>query len=191
MKTCGGGGGGGALERLDVLKSSKQPHLALELLKYCSFEHYHGGLFVDSQSPLTCTLDRILMTANGASLAVLNDPKISPKSIHSSIMYVSSSDDSTKNSVVEGMIQVLMTTKLEILESSPLLLPKSLYDYVATDAKMAPLAPGNNNNKWYLLQHTCHLSASIGQRQVTAPISNYALTSHRYVLQCHQYSCPW
>jgi hypothetical protein len=186
VKTCGASSGSNtnALERIQVLKGSKQPHLALELLKYCALEHYQGGLYLDAQSPLTSTLDHILAktttggTDASTSLAVLNDPKIAPKSIHSGIFYISKGS-SNNNAVVDGMIQLLMTTSLQTLESSPLLLPKSLYDYIANGAKTNPLTPGSNGGNWYLLQHTCNLSASLGQRQVTAPISNYALNSHR------------
>lgn len=173
-----------ALERIEILKGSKQPHLALELMKYCALEHYQGGLYIDAQSTLTSTLDHILAKTNNsghnasANLAVLNDPKIASKSIHSGIFYIAKSSKS--NSVVSGMIQLLLTTSLITLESSPLLLPKSLYDFIATDANVTPLAPGPNSNSWHLLQHTCNLSASLGQRQVTAPISSYALNSHRY-----------
>jgi hypothetical protein len=212
LKTCNGGGdsNGNALERLEAMKNAQQPHLAFELLKYCALEHYGGGLYVDSHSVLTSTLDQILSNAavrpeqgspsNSSpisSLAVLNDPKIAPKSIHGGILYVAkrapkgtnesrkSSDGSNNDGssmVVKGMIQVLMTTSLKILASSPLLLPKSLYDFIATDSKVGQLAPGGdgNNHVWYLLQHACTLITT-GQRQVTAPISNYALNSHRYV----------
>jgi hypothetical protein len=187
VRNCNGGGDSSSnvLERLETLKQSKQPHLALELLKYCAMEHYQGGLYIDSQSPLTITLEHILAktSADGTSLAVVNDPKIAPKSIHSSILYISKAQGNN-NGVVKGMIEILMNTNLQILESSPLLLPKSLYDFIATDANMTPLAPGNNNNRWYLLQHSCNLSALLGQRQVTAPISSYALNSHRLTQNC-------
>jgi hypothetical protein len=172
------------MERIEILRSSKQPHLALELIKYCALDYYKGGLYLDAQSPLTSTLDHILAkTITGGndavtSLAVLNDPKIAPKSIHSGIFYISKSNNG--NSVVSGMVTLLMTTSLPVLESSPLLLPKSLYNFIANDAKTTPLLPGSNNQSWYLLQHTCHLVASLGQRQVTAPISNFALSSYRY-----------
>lgn len=187
VKTCGttSGSNSNAFERIQILKGSKQPHLALELMKYCALDHYNGGLYVDAQSPLTSTLDHILAktTQSGSdasiSLAVLNDPKVAPKSIHSGIFYISKAA-SNNNAVVIGMIQLLMTTSVSTLESSPLLLPKSLYDFIANDAKASPLTPGTNGSTWYLLQHSCNLSASLGQRQVTASISSYALTSHRY-----------
>lgn len=218
LRTCGAGdsangnggsGSGSALERLEVLKNSQQPHLAFELLKYCALESYNGGLYIDSHSSLTSTLELILSNAAVAaeqgsspasssigSLAVLNDPKIAPKSIHGALLYVAkpatrgTSGETRRigrgtSRVISGMIQVLMTTNVKVLESSPLLLPKSLYDLIAEDSKVAQLAPGGdgNNRVWYLLQHTCTLLTT-GQRQVTAPISDYALNSHRYVIGC-------
>lgn len=229
LKTCGGGGNknGDAVERLTVLKNSQQPHLAFELLKYCALEHYKGGLYVDSHSVLTSTVDQILANAiippeTGSSsypsssisnLAVLNDPQVAPKSIHGGLLFISktapqeTTTEPRRNKggvsgstigpavVVNGMIQVLMTTNLKVLESSPLLLPKSLYDLIATDSNVAQLAPGGvgNNHVWYMLRHTCTLITT-GQRQVTAPISSYALNSHRYVVVvavagCESYLC--
>jgi hypothetical protein len=210
LKTCGDGSNGNALERLEVLKNSQQPHLAFELLKYCALEHHKGGLYVDSHSALTSTLDQILSYAvipaepgssppslSISNLAVLNDPKVAPKSVHGGLLFVSKTAPSENSEprknkggssngsgmVVKGMIQVLMTTNLRVLESSPLLLPKSLYDFIANDSKVAQLAPGGdgNNHVWYMLQHACTLLTT-GQRQVTAPISSYALNSHRYVV---------
>jgi hypothetical protein len=222
LKTCGGASSNAnangnnnnnnnPVERLEILKQSKQPHLAMELLKYCALEHYQGGLFVDSQSTLSSTVDHILaktMSDGGgggggggslsrrSNLAVLNDPKISPKGIHGALLYIAvysknnnESSPITKSTVVADMIQLLMSTNVRVLESSPLLLSKSLYDFIAKDMKLTQLVPGaidpsknknNNNNHWYLLQHTCSLF-SLGQRQITAPISSYALNSHRYV----------
>lgn len=178
-----------AQERFDVLKVSKQPHLAMELLKYCALEHHKGGLYLDSQSTLSSTLDHIVtrMTTKhnnngdgtGANLAILNDPKISPDSIHGALLYIDkSSAKKTKSAtVVEGMIHVLLSTDVKILESSPLLLPKHLYGLIAKAMGVAQLS-SKADAEWHLLQHTCNLF-SLGQRQLTTPISTYALNSYR------------
>jgi Glycosyltransferase sugar-binding region containing DXD motif len=205
--------GGDATERLKVLRQSKQPHLASELLKYCALQYHRGGLYIDSQSALTSTLDHILAKTTSVirpdgtvqvlpgqsqhNLAVINDPKVAPNSIHGALFYIVPYDKSSSNSVVDGMIEVLMTTNIKVLESSPLLLPKSLYDFVAAHARVATLsagltvggasgATGNNdiyNKNWYLLQHTCTLYA-LGQREVTTPVSSYALNSYRLTQNC-------
>ena len=193
-----------AKERFELLKASKQPHLAMELLKYCALEHYGGGVYLDSQSTLSTTLGHALSKAassGSGNLAVLNDSKISPESIHGGILCItgeyehesdssrpkrSSSKKNSKKSasaVVEGMIRLLLSTELSVLESSPLFLPKSLYtliakDMGATELSSASMEPSQSESSWYLLQHTCSLF-SLGQRQLTAPISPYALNSHR------------
>lgn len=166
------------LQRFAVLKSSRQPHLAGELLKYCALEHYRGGLYLDSQSTLSSTIDHVVtkMTKNSdGNLAILNDPKISPDSIHGALLYIKKKSNSL--SVVEGMIHVLMSTDIKILESSPLLLPKQLYGLIAKDMGVEQLT-SKSDAKWYLLQHNCNLF-SLGQRDLTVPISTYALNSHR------------
>lgn len=183
LETCGGTPAA-AKERFNFLKASKQPHLALELLKYCALEHYRGGLYVDSQSTLSNTLENIVSKSSTGNLAVLNDPKISPDGIHGGILYVAEESSKTKqsNAVVKGMIRLLLSTEIALLESSPLFLPKSLYGLVAKDMGVQDLSKASLNQSessvWYLLQHTCSLF-SMAQRQVTAPISTFALNSHR------------
>eukprot|EP00531_Pseudo-nitzschia_arenysensis_P009691 CAMPEP_0116138922 /NCGR_PEP_ID=MMETSP0329-20121206/13031_1 /TAXON_ID=697910 /ORGANISM="Pseudo-nitzschia arenysensis, Strain B593" /LENGTH=707 /DNA_ID=CAMNT_0003633919 /DNA_START=164 /DNA_END=2287 /DNA_ORIENTATION=+ len=157
-------------KRFAELKTSRQPHLATELLKYCALKHYQGGLFLDSQSTLSVTVDHIvsdITKAKGRNIAVLNDPKVSPDSIHGAIFYVKKQS----GKVVEGMISTLLSTEVKTLEKSPLLLPKTLYEMV------------NKENNWYLLQHTCNLFA-LGQRQVTTPVSTYDLNSYRLTQNC-------
>lgn len=182
---------GAAQERFAALKVSRQPHLAMELLKYCALEHYKGGLYLDSQSTLSSTLDHIvtkMTTKPGANLAILNDAKISPDSIHGALLYIDkSSTKKTKSAtVVEGMIHVLLSTDVTILESSPLLLPKHLYGLIAKAMGVAQLS-SKADAEWHLLQHTCNLF-SFGQRELTTPISAYALNSHRYVI-CYLFVC--
>ena len=169
-----------AQERFGMLKASRQPHLAMELLKYCALDHYKGGLYLDSQSTLSSTLDHVLtkMTKNsGGNIAILNDPKISPDSIHGALLYFDKSKQKQSRTVVQGMINVLLSTDVKTLQSSPLLLPKHLYDLISKDMGVATLS-SKADSKWYLLQHTCNLFA-LGQRELTVPISDYALNSHR------------
>ncbi|VEU34894.1 unnamed protein product [Pseudo-nitzschia multistriata] len=191
---------GAVSERFRQLRASRQPHLAMELLKYCALDHYQGGLYVDSHSLLTSTVENLLsrVEAGGnGNLAVLNDPKISPESIHGALLYIA--DDSKgsarkkqnkaqSTSVVGGMIRLLLSTDVSVLVSSPLFLPKSLYGLVAKDEGVGELSASRETTAgkgthWYLLQHTCSLFA-LGQRPLTAPISPYALNSHRLTQNC-------
>mmetsp|Transcript_22313 Transcript_22313/g.53066 ORF Transcript_22313/g.53066 Transcript_22313/m.53066 type:complete len:793 (+) Transcript_22313:312-2690(+) len=174
-----------AQERFSVLKASKQPHLAMELLKYCALDHYKGGLYLDSQSTLSSTLDHVLtkMTKNsGGNVAILNDPKISTDSIHGALLYFNKSKQKQSRAVVKGMINVLLSTDVKTLQSSPLLLPKHLYHLISKDMGVAKLS-SKADAKWYLLQHSCNLFA-LGERELTVPISNYALNSHRITQNC-------
>lgn len=158
----------GASERLGHLPS----HLQWELLKYCALQYYKGGvLYLDAESPLMDTLDHIL--SYNKNIAVVNDPFV-PRSIHGALLYL------TKNSqaVASSMLQILLTTSVPVLESSPLLLTKSLYDIIATQAGVGKLSPGPVGDSWYLLYHSCTVHP-LGGRAVTTPISNYALNSYR------------
>lgn len=156
----------GVSERLDQLA----PHLQVELLKYCALSHYKGGLYLDSGSPLMDTLDHVL--SYGKNIAVLNDPFV-PRSVHGALLWLK---DDTK--VAANMLQILLTTSVQVLESSPLLLAKSLYDIIATRAGVGKLSPGPVADNWYLLQHSCTVQP-LGGRAVTTPISTYALNSYR------------
>ena len=163
-------------KRFAELKASRQPHLATELLKYCALQHYDGGLYLDSQSTLSITIDHILkeMTKTiigniDRNIAVLNDPKVSPDSIHGGLLYV---NKKKSTNIVDGMISTLLSTDVKTLEKSPLLLPKTLYDLMNKDA------PSKSEDVWYFLQHTCNLF-SLGQREVATPVDVYALNSYR------------
>jgi hypothetical protein len=152
--------------------------LAIELLKYCAFVHYGGGLYLDSTSPLVDTFDHILFskastTTTTTNMAVLNDAFL-PRSIHGALLRLQNND----NDVAKDMLQILLTTSLPVLESSPLLLAKSLYDLIAAKAGVGKLSAGAVGDDWFFLQHSCTINP-LGGRQVTAPVSNYALNSYR------------
>ena len=163
----------GVPERLEVLTgpSAQQPHLAMEVLKYCALSLHPGSSYIDSESPLMVSLDGLL--SRDSNVAILNDPFLQ-KTIHGSFLKLQDP------SVAKDMLQILLTTNLHVLESNPLLLPKSLYDIIATRAGVGKLSAGPNGdtNSWYLWQHSCTVNP-LGDRQVTAPISNYALQSYR------------
>jgi hypothetical protein len=160
----------GVSERLKILisPSSQQPHLAMELLKYCALSIHGGSAYIDSESPLMVSLD--LLLAKRRNVAILNDSFL-PRTIHGSFLWLQDT------SVAKDMLQILVTTNLQVLESSPLLLSKSLYDLLAARAGVGKLSAGPNGD-WYLWQHSCTVDP-LGGRQVTAPISNYALQSYR------------
>lgn len=156
----------GAQERLEAFLQAKQPHLALEVLKYCGLQE--GGVYVDAASSVM--VDTLEHVVQGHNMAVLNDPFL-PSSIHGALLVIQNSQ------IPKKMLEILTTTKLETLMSNPTLLPKSLYDLVATEAGVETLSVGSNG-KWYLFQHSCMMDP-LGGRQVTAPISTYALQSYR------------
>lgn len=150
---------------------STHPHLAVELLKYCALAQNDGGLFVDADSPILTTLEDLLGQGLPYNIALLNDEFIS-QAIHGALLYLK---DGT---IAKQMVQVLTTTSLDVLKASPLLITKSLYDAIAADAKVGTLVPGTVSNGWYLLQHKCTINP-LGGRQVSVPISSYALNSYR------------
>lgn len=170
----------GASERMQSLLKLGQDHLALEVLKYCGFVTSRGtGLYIDSgASVLMDTLDHVLQVVGGgrSNIAVLNDPFMA-SSIHGAMLYLNPNHASKNLAVAQAMLEILISTKVEILLSNPTLLPKSLYDLVATDAGMSQLTAGQDE-RWYLLQHSCTIDP-LGGRQVTAPISSFALQSYR------------
>jgi len=175
----------GASERVQTLLDIQQPHLALEVLKYCAFVTSGGtGLYLDSRaSVLMDTLEHVVQSIGGGpqqntnNLAVLNDPFVAA-SIHGAILYLHPGHATNNLLLVQRMLEILISTKLEVLLSNPTLLPKSLYDLVATGAGTSQLVPGKGGEGWYFLQHSCTIEP-LGGRQVTAPISSFALQSYR------------
>lgn len=164
-----------------------QPHLALEILKYCALLHHGSGLYLDSSSSLMDTLDHLILELAGSTstsasinLAVLNDPFV-PSSIHSAILYFNPKYANSNRKLAQTMLDIFTkeNNSMEELISNPTLLPRALYRSIAADAQVPNLTPGPNGNQWYLFQHSCTIQP-LGGRHVTAPVSDYALQSYRY-----------
>lgn len=169
----------GAAERIEELVKAQQPHLALEVLKYCSFLNGGSGLFLDaSSSILMDTLEHVLQGIHGgkSNLAVVNDGFL-PSSIHGALLYMHPNHATTNRKLAQQMLEILITTNMETLLSNPTLLPKSLYDLIAVDSGLGSLTAGAGD-RWYILQHSCTIEP-LGGRPATAPISTYALQSYR------------
>lgn len=169
---------GGASERIQELIELEQPHLALEILKYCGIAYGGGsGLFLDAgSSVLVDTLTQLLEGYHGKNVAVLNDSFLS-SSIHGGLLFFHPNHATANIAIAKQMLEILLTTKVQNLLSNPTLLPKSLYDLLAVEANLSQLVAGSSD-KWYFLQHSCIIEP-LGGRQATAPISTYALQSYR------------
>ena len=181
LDTCQTGGVKGLnsiQERFVAFKASKQPQLATELLKYCAMKQYNGGLYLDSHSTFSTTIDYVLTELTKSNnIAVRNDAKISPDSIHGALLYI---NKKTSAGVIQGMIDVLVSTDLKILERSPLLLPKWLLNLISNDKSSSFFG---SNDGWKFLEHTCNLF-SIGERPLVTPAKEYELKSYRLTQNC-------
>jgi hypothetical protein len=158
----------GAVERFQELPT----HLAQELWKYCALYTF-GGMYLDAESPIMMPVDQLLSRTQ--NIAVLADSALT-KSMHGSLLYLAQ----PQSTIATSMIQVLLTTPTKVLESSPLLLPRTLHDLIANQVHMASLYAGEVSDNWFILQHTCHVDP-LRRTQLTAGISAYALNSYRYV----------
>lgn len=173
----------GASERMTSFLKVQQPHLALEVLKYCALMNSGGrGLYLDSSSVLMETLSDIVNGVGGASsagknVAILNDAFL-PSSIHGALMYFHSNHAASNQKIAQQMLKLLTETPVETLASNPTLIPKSLYDFIATDSGIENIVAGPMGQRWYILQHSCTIEP-LGGRQVTAPVSPDALLSYR------------
>jgi hypothetical protein len=150
-------------------KEQKLPHLALELVKYCALLE-NGGLFLDSESPLISSVDDAV-TNKAANIALLNDEYVS-RAIHGALLLLNTGE------IAQEMVKVLTSTNIQILQSSPLLLGRTLYDAITAQASVESLTPGLVGDQWFFYQHKCTIHP-LGGRQATAPISSYALNSYR------------
>jgi len=187
------------LQKFDDLLQRQQSHYATELWKYCALHVYsrnHGGaVYVDSDSPLLTNLHTILRPAiQGHNLAVLSNSYF-PKTIHGSFFYARGATSTSKPSTVPlHMLQVLVTTPTAVLETSPLLLPRTLYALIATsiskqDSSIVSLRPGQNGDEWYLMEQTCMINPLIRHATGTSlyPEREPWTDSNSYRLALH---CP-
>jgi len=169
----------GPSERIQELLQAEQYHLALEILKYCAVAHGDGnGFFIDAgASVLVDTLPQLLQGYGGKNIAVLNDPFL-PSSIHGGLLFFHPNHAATNIAMAKQMLEILVSTKIEGLLSNPTLLPKSLYDLMTAESSNGSQLTVGPSDRWYFLQHTCIIEP-LGGRQVTAPISVFALQSYR------------
>lgn len=137
-----------------TLVAHKQEHLAREMWKYCVLKQNDGParLYVDASSPLLVRMTDLLTIAGRQSnLAVLGEEYL-PKTIHGSLLLL----QPNQQGVAEKMLFLLIDTSVDRLSFDPLLLPRTLYETIASDSKQAPLSLGHNGN-WYLLEQICHV----------------------------------
>ena len=158
--------GSGAKERFQQLPN----HLGQELFKYCALFEY-GGMYLDAESPLLDTVEHLL--SKQFNMAVLNDPAF-PKTMHGSMLLLRK----PRSNIAKGMIQVIMTTAVDVLNSSPLLLPRTLHDLIAMENSVSSLFAGPVGD-WFFLQHKCNVDPL--RREVSLGVSSLSLNSYRYV----------
>jgi hypothetical protein len=148
-----------ALNKLDELVKRQQGHLAVELWKYCALSSQEpggaGAAYVDSSSPILVPSIPSLLT-RAKNVAVLGHSYF-PSTIHGSLLVVSADNAA----VARDMLELVVSTESAVLETTPLLLPRALYAYVASQAKapQQPLRPGaTGSGDWFLLEQSCHLN---------------------------------
>jgi hypothetical protein len=111
-----------------------------------------------------------------------------PSTIHGSLLVLSGEN----TALARDMLELLVQTDSNVLETSPLLLPRALYAYVASQAKKAqqPLRPGFEG-QWFLLEQTCHLNPL---RRRSSPSSSSSALSPNSWLDAQSYRlahhCP-
>jgi hypothetical protein len=178
---CGGSDGGiTAMTRFDDLVHAGHSHLATEVWKYCAL-YQHGGVYVDSSSPLLESLDHLIAlesTTTNKAVLIHDDSNVAasssfPHSIHGSFLYLSQ----PHTAVAKGMLQALFTTPLSVLTKSPLLLPQTLYRLIQQDLPY-DIHPGPSNDpsqgKWYFLEQKCTINPvrTLPQRDATVSASS-------------------
>jgi Glycosyltransferase sugar-binding region containing DXD motif len=140
------------LNKFDELLNRQQDHLAVELWKYCALSQSGGGVYLDSASPLLApSLASLLRRAK--NMAVLGSSYL-PSTVHGSFLALSGKN----TALAHNMMTLIVQTDSRVLETTPLLLPRALYAYIASQLKeKLPLIPGNTGD-WFFLEQSCHLN---------------------------------
>jgi hypothetical protein len=167
-----------ALQRYQDLLAKQQEHLARELWKYCVLQQPAGPsrrLYVDVSSPLLVSLEDLTKaTAQKSSLAVLGEDYL-PRTIHGSLLLVQTS----QRAVAAHMMSLLIETPIPDLALDSLLLPRTLYEMITSEADQTPLSLGHNG-PWYLLEQVCQVDAlrrlDDAPSSWTAPGESYRLS---------------
>lgn len=164
-----------AVTAFDKLVEQKQEHLATELWKYCILSRNDGPtrLFIDANSPLLVRLvDLMTLAAKTSNLAAINEDYFA-KTVHGSLMLIQPG----RHAVPKKMLSLLTESTAEELALDPLLLPKTLYEYIAAEASERTLTLGHNGN-WYLLEQVCSLSPLQANKSDSWETSNTYRLNH-------------
>lgn len=137
----------GDSQRFAELVDANQPHLAHELWKYCVL-WVHGGAYIDVESPLLQSMESVF--TKESSVAVLSSHAQYPGTIQGSLILLRDAG----SPVAEGMAKLLVTTPVDTLIASPLLIPRTLHDLVSQQVGSSP-GFGKNKNNWWLYEHEC------------------------------------
>lgn len=142
--TCG-------LPRFNEFINRNQEHLAVELWKYCVLSTQDNAVYLDRSSPLLIRLPDI--ASRGSNLAVLGHEAF-PNSVHGSLLKLSPD----RGYIAKEMLTLLVKTPVEVLEASPMLVPRTLYDLIAKDAGQDELQVGANRGDWHIFQQICKMN---------------------------------
>lgn len=145
---------GCGVDRFDELISRDQEHLARELWKFCALAtqtKHSDAVYIDRSSPLVVRLQDI--ADHSSSIAVLANEYF-PASIHGSLLVLRKKH----HPFAAKMLALLQTSLVEVLEASPLLIPKTLYRLIADSRGALVLQAGKNAGSWYLLEQHCEMN---------------------------------
>ena len=178
-----------ALQKFSDFRTERpQVHLAVEIWKFCALSQ-KGGVYIDSSSPLLTRLSSIVSDFTTTNVAVLGQSYL-PQTIHGSILVLTPNNAQ----VAQHLLQLLVHSDVHLLEANPLLIPRTLYAYIATQVSSKELKHGimgSETHRWSLLEQFCHLNPLKRSSSVTpsshSSSSSGWLESNSYLLAHH---CP-
>lgn len=136
-----------AAARFDTFTSQDQEFLAVEVFKWCALSKADSdvSIFLDAASPLIHRLHDTIVQSD-SSILVLADEELFGKGAFTTGLVVLR----RKHEVAIQMLKVLLDTPLDILQISPLHIPKTLFSLIRQEDNK-----GVNESSWTILQSSC------------------------------------
>mmetsp|Transcript_19621 Transcript_19621/g.30248 ORF Transcript_19621/g.30248 Transcript_19621/m.30248 type:complete len:755 (-) Transcript_19621:44-2308(-) len=143
--------------RYDELVADHHGHLAQELWKYVAL-YQHGGLYLDAESPLMPPLPVFLSEYANVNVAVYSE-KSFPKALQGSLLLLQDSN----SPIAQQMVELILTTPTQTLQSNPLLIPTTLYSLVENHNEDDDSQ--KKKNDWTFLEQRCTIDPVLKQKQ--------------------------
>lgn len=137
-----------AVARFDDFLSTNQEFLAEEVFKWCALSKtdHDVAIYLESSSPLLYRLHDLVVETQSSILVKADEELFGEAALSTGLVVLRRNHE-----IARQMLVLLLDTPIDVLQISPLLVPRTLYALVQNDGGTVEAGGGS----WTLLQSSC------------------------------------